>query len=363
LNPTLELLDPLNPARRRMALWLLPLGSLLALVALLASGKNVDPVDRVFLPLMAVGFLLLALALRRNPTSARWAIPSAHAAIALYLLSTLSYQLLFRPNPQGLSPAAYWVPFFYFSSYLFFPTHRALRLALLYLLALFLLALLGGLRHHYTPVHLNALAQFLGSNLAYVGLLSLLMRLKDSYLEARLDAYTDFLTGLRNRRYLELILERELFRVARYGRPLSLVILDLDGFKAVNDTHGHEVGDRVLKALARCLEEHLRQSDRAVRLGGRSSPCSCPRPAYPRPCAWPSACARRWPPSKCPPWRGFPPASAWPRRAPPTPPSPSSSGRTRPSTGPSARGKTGWKRPNPENFASPALMDGTERPF
>jgi GGDEF domain-containing protein len=77
--------------------------------------------------------------------------------------------------------------------------------------------------------------------------------------------------------------------------------LDLDGFKAVNDTHGHEVGDRALKALAWCLEEHLRQSDRAVRLGGRSSPCSYPRPAYPRPCAWPSACAGRWPPSRCPP--------------------------------------------------------------
>jgi diguanylate cyclase (GGDEF)-like protein len=282
LHPTLELLDPLNSVRRRMALWLLPLGSLLALVALLASGKNVDPVDRVFLPLMAAGFLLLALALKRNPDSARWGIPLAHAAIALYLLSTLSYQLLFGPNPQGLSPAAYWVPFFYFSSYLFFPTHRALRLALLYLLTLFLLALLGGLRSHYTPVHLNALAQFLGSNLAYVGLLSLLMRLKDSYLEARLDAYTDFLTGLRNRRYLELALERELFRVARYGRPLSLIILDLDGFKAVNDTHGHEVGDRVLKALARCLEEHLRQSDRAVRLGGEEFAVLLPETGLPQ---------------------------------------------------------------------------------
>jgi diguanylate cyclase (GGDEF)-like protein len=282
LNPTLELLDPLNPARRRMALWLLPLGSLLALVALLASGKNVDPVDRVFLPLMAAGFLLLALALKRNPDSARWVIPLAHAAIALYLLSTLAYQLLFRPNPQGLSPAAYWVPFFYFSSYLFFPTHRALRLALLYLLALFLLAPLGGLRGHYTPVHLNALAQFLGSNLAYVGLLYLLVRLKEGYLEAQLDAYTDFLTGLRNRRYLELILERELFRVARYGRPLSLVILDLDGFKAVNDTHGHEVGDRVLRALARCLEEHLRQSDRAVRLGGEEFAVLLPETGLPQ---------------------------------------------------------------------------------
>jgi diguanylate cyclase (GGDEF)-like protein len=282
LHPTLELLDPLNPVRRRMALWLLPLGSLLALVALLASRSRLDPVDRVFLPLLAVGFLLLALALRRSPASARWAIPSAHALIALYLLSTLTYQLLFVPNPQGLSPAAFWVPFFYFSSYLFFPTQRALRLALLYLLTLFLLALLGGFRGHYTPIHLNALAQFLGSNLAYVGLLYLLVRLKEGYLEAQLDAYTDFLTGLRNRRYLELVLDRELFRVARYGRPLSLIVLDLDGFKAVNDTHGHEVGDRVLKALARCLEEHLRQSDRAVRLGGEEFAVLLPETGLPQ---------------------------------------------------------------------------------
>ncbi len=282
MHPTLELLDPLNPVRRQMALWLLPLGSLLALVALLASRSRLDPVDRVLLPLLVVGFLLLALALKRHPASARWAIPSAHALIALYLLSTLTYQLLFVPNPQGLSPAAFWVPFFYFSSYLFFPTQRALRLALLYLLTLFLLALLGGFRGHYTPVHLNALAQFLGSNLAYVGLLYLLVRLKEGYLEAQLDAYTDFLTGLRNRRYLDLILDRELFRVARYGRPLSLILLDLDGFKAVNDTHGHEVGDRVLKALARCLEEHLRQSDRAVRLGGEEFAVVLPETGLPQ---------------------------------------------------------------------------------
>ncbi len=282
LHPTLELLDPLNPVRRRMALWLLPLGGLLALVALLASRSGLDPVDRVFLPLMAVGLLVLALSLKRYPASARWAIPTAHALIALYPFSTLTYQLLSAANPQSLSPATFWVPFLYFSGYLFFPTQKALRLALLYLLGLFLLALLGSLRGHYTPVHLNALAQFLGSNLAYLGLLSLLVRLKEGYFEAQLDAYTDFLTGLRNRRYLELVLERELFRVARYGRPLSLVVLDLDGFKGVNDTHGHEVGDRVLRALAQCLEAHLRQSDRAVRLGGEEFALVLPETALPQ---------------------------------------------------------------------------------
>jgi diguanylate cyclase (GGDEF)-like protein len=58
--------------------------------------------------------------------------------------------------------------------------------------------------------------------------------------------------------------------------------LDLDGFKAVNDTHGHEVGDRALKALAWCLEEHLRQSDRAVRLGGEEFAVLLPETGLPQ---------------------------------------------------------------------------------
>ncbi|WP_243028435.1 GGDEF domain-containing protein [Thermus albus] len=269
LHPTLELLDPLHPLRRRTALWLLPLGAVLALVAFATSrAAELDPVDRLLLPLLALGFSLLALILWRWPRTSPWVLATAHALVASYLLATLAYQLLISPNPMGLSPAAYWVPFVYFSSFLFFQTQQAVRLALLYLLTLFLLSLLGSVRGHFHAEHLNALAQFFGANLAYVGLLYMLVRVKEGYLEAQLEAYTDPLTGLRNRRYLDLVLERELFRVQRYNRPLSLMILDLDNFKRVNDTHGHPVGDRVLKTLARCLEEHLRKSDRAVRLGG-----------------------------------------------------------------------------------------------
>lgn len=270
LRPTLELLDPLNPLRRQMALRLLPLGAALSLVALVISSRTygLDPVDRVFLPTLASGFSLLGLTLWRLPQTAPWVLSAAHVLVASYLLATLSYQLLFKPNPSGLSPAAYWVPFVYFSSFLFFQSQRALRLALLYILLLALLALMGSARGHFPVEHLNTLAQFFGANLAYVGLLYMLVRIKEGYVEAQLDAYTDFLTGLRNRRYLELVLERELFRVRRYSRPLSLMVLDLDGFKQVNDAHGHEAGDRVLKAVAAALEAHVRQSDRVARLGG-----------------------------------------------------------------------------------------------
>lgn len=249
---------------------LLPLGVLLALVALWASSRQgvLDPVDRLFLPSLALGFGGLALALLLWPNAATWVLPTAHALVALYLLCTLGYQFLLAPNPQGLSPASFWFPFIYFSSFLFFPSPKAVRLAVAYLLAAFLLALFGEMRGHFQPVHANALAQFFGSNLAYVLLLYMLVRVKEGYLEAQLDAYRDFLTGLRNRRYAELILERELARVQRYGRALTLMVLDLDDFKKVNDTFGHHVGDEVLRAVARVLEGECRVSDRAMRLGG-----------------------------------------------------------------------------------------------
>ena len=81
-------------------------------------------------------------------------------------------------------------------------------------------------------------------------------------------AVTDPLTGLSNRLHFEQALEDEVERSHRYGSPLSLVMFDIDHFKAVNDTHGHEAGDDVLKTLATLASERLRRSDRLARWGG-----------------------------------------------------------------------------------------------
>jgi len=82
------------------------------------------------------------------------------------------------------------------------------------------------------------------------------------------QAIRDPLTGLLNRRYLDETLPRELMRAQRERRPLSIVMLDLDHFKRVNDTWGHEAGDMVLVHLAIALKQHLRSSDLACRFGG-----------------------------------------------------------------------------------------------
>src|SRR3569832_2336918 len=82
-------------------------------------------------------------------------------------------------------------------------------------------------------------------------------------------ALTDSLTGVRNRRCFDLELRRELKIARRYGGDLSLLVIDVDHFKAVNDQYGHAVGDEVLEGVARRLESQLPlDTDRLARIGG-----------------------------------------------------------------------------------------------
>ena len=81
-------------------------------------------------------------------------------------------------------------------------------------------------------------------------------------------ALTDGLTGLANRRAFDYALESEVARVARYGPPLSLVIIDIDSFKLYNDTWGHPAGDARLRAIADLLRVNVRNPDIAARYGG-----------------------------------------------------------------------------------------------
>jgi diguanylate cyclase (GGDEF)-like protein len=81
-------------------------------------------------------------------------------------------------------------------------------------------------------------------------------------------AFTDYLTALPNRRRFELQLEREVARTLRYEHPFSLLLLDIDHFKEVNDTHGHEAGDEAIRRVAKTLQEGTRGIDLAARIGG-----------------------------------------------------------------------------------------------
>ncbi len=95
-------------------------------------------------------------------------------------------------------------------------------------------------------------------------------QLELAQLERRLveEATIDPLTGLCNRRYLSRLVEVELKRAARHREPLGILIADLDHFKQINDTHGHLVGDEVLRACAAEMARHTRVTDVLARYGG-----------------------------------------------------------------------------------------------
>jgi len=99
------------------------------------------------------------------------------------------------------------------------------------------------------------------------------LRLTNRRLEAAREellqaALTDPLTGCHNRRFLEQVMDRELQRHKRFRLPLSLLFLDVNKFKSINDTLGHETGDRVLQYVARFLKRNIREADYIFRWGG-----------------------------------------------------------------------------------------------
>ena len=81
-------------------------------------------------------------------------------------------------------------------------------------------------------------------------------------------AFTDHLTGLANRRRFERQLEREVGRVLRFERPFTLLMIDIDNFKKLNDTFGHDAGDDAIRRISRVLREGTRGIDLAARIGG-----------------------------------------------------------------------------------------------
>jgi diguanylate cyclase (GGDEF)-like protein len=88
------------------------------------------------------------------------------------------------------------------------------------------------------------------------------------YQQAIDSAFTDVLTGAQNRAAMNQSLKREIELAKRQNNPLSVILLDADHFKQINDTHGHGYGDEVLKAIATVTQDTIRQSDLLFRYGG-----------------------------------------------------------------------------------------------
>ncbi|VVO38523.1 diguanylate cyclase [Pseudomonas fluorescens] len=115
-----------------------------------------------------------------------------------------------------------------------------------------------------------------GGGVLWHGYISDITDLKRVEEELRALSVTDSLTGIHNRRYFQERLTTEMARVERGGGELSVIMLDIDHFKRINDQHGHAVGDRVLQAVCERIGHRLRRSDVFCRLGGEEFMVLCP---------------------------------------------------------------------------------------
>lgn len=123
--------------------------------------------------------------------------------------------------------------------------------------SMFSLAYIGGLAAQLAPMLLVAYVTTLFSGDIRYGLN-----------KAMLMSETDELTGLHNRRGFAILADRLFAQAARYNRPVSILMIDSDNLKTINDGHGHQTGDRLLKTLAKCVAVELRQTDVVARYGG-----------------------------------------------------------------------------------------------
>lgn len=203
----------------------------------------------VFGTVVAVGMLLAG--------------PRRRAVVAAPFVAIVVIGLLVAiARPAGAVPYFFLWPILYVAAFL---NRRALVGALL----LFYVSFAVGLALGEEPIKKLLFIGSTGSiTLAAIVVLRLTERQDQLMAELRRSAASDPLTGLLNRRGLESAFDRDLERAGRLRSPLTVVALDLDHFKRLNDEHGHAAGDEALTALADVLRREARGGDAVARIGG-----------------------------------------------------------------------------------------------
>lgn len=253
---------------RRIYLPLLALGGLGALLGWQIADIT-RPVDYL-LPIIGLAFAVLFVLLwleRISISTVKICILAAASSYHLLSMMDISFTgAMFR---EGLSATVLWYPVVFPIAYVFLPQPSALRFSLAFYLATVAIGI-GGLLMGYRPAStaINSIVQFYLACLTFFYVQVLYSNYRWQYIDMHQLAHTDSLTGLANRRLMQEQLEKQCALAARGGESFSVLLVDLDHFKRINDEYGHATGDQVLREVALLLNGVLREYDTVARWGG-----------------------------------------------------------------------------------------------
>ena len=274
--------DPIEAAKRKLFLIGTPVGvlSILVVWAIGLKQNDISIADIYLLPLLAAVFLILTVLYWRKIIHLRIFELTVYGLVLAYALCVFASIILTITFLNGsFSPDfTLWLPFIYILSFLVLSTNRALLLSALFLLAMLLFGLAACIHLLVAGLafpNINLLVQVYFASAFYIAVLYLVSRIKELYISehgiadhmSKL-AMIDSLTQVDNRRLLTQLLKEEVVRAERHHLPLSILLFDLDRFKNINDSFGHNIGDEVLQEVAGQLRQAIRTSDPFGRWGG-----------------------------------------------------------------------------------------------
>ena len=272
-----------NPAWRRVLLATMLLASFAFVVGMVFEelSRQWTPFDRVAYPSGVAWILSLAVLLLAFPRHFKALASALVVGVCAFFLGKTAYLLFLAPAAVDpllqMTESFFWAPAVYLLAFLTPELRVGRASAVLFGVSLLALSLLYVLMHLGGPDWsvLYFLAQFNLANLTMLVLTQNFTLFKEHFTEVRSRgetmarlAYTDALTGLPNRLRLAEVMQQTIERAKARRETFAVIFIDLDRFKSVNDTLGHEAGDLLLKAVAERLTSQVREHDLLARISG-----------------------------------------------------------------------------------------------